>query len=319
MDPVGWWQSRPRVQRWLQRRLPPAREVTLNQRRIFIFLSREGGLYAALLLITFIAGINYANNLILMLCFLLSSVLVVSLHQTYFQLSGLHLELVDPEQDVVSGQSVQVRLRLSGQRAHHELELSTPSQRLVLPRVQQPVEVIWRLEASVARGWMPLPRLTVASRFPLGILRSWSYVHFAGGLWVSPRPQPAPVLRGQGGSTVLQSDSPGGQPGQEEFDQLRAHVPGESLGRISWAHLARGQGLWSKQFIDPETRQDWVDYQAMPGPGHEQKLAQMAHWIDQYAQAGLGYGVRLPGQVLPVGAGPQHQQQALRLLAQSPL
>ena len=132
MDPVGRWQSRPRVQRWLQRRLPPAREVTLNQRRIFIFLSREGGLYAALLLITFIAGINYANNLILMLCFLLSSVLVVSLHQTYFQLSGLHLELVDPEQDVVSGQSVQVRLRLSGQRAHHELELSTPSQRLVL-------------------------------------------------------------------------------------------------------------------------------------------------------------------------------------------
>ena len=103
---------------------------------------------------------------------------------------------------------------------------------------------------------------------------------------------------------------PGGQPGQEEFDQLRAHVPGESLGRISWAHLARGQGLWSKQFIDPETRQDWVDYQAMPGPGHEQKLAQMAHWIDQYAQAGLGYGVRLPGQVLPVGGGPQHQQQA---------
>lgn len=54
-----------RVQRWVRRRLPSLPQVVLNQKRIFIFLSGEGALYSALLLLIFIAGINYANNLVL--------------------------------------------------------------------------------------------------------------------------------------------------------------------------------------------------------------------------------------------------------------
>lgn len=319
---MGWvsaWQQQPRVQRWLQRRLPAVREVVLNQRRIFIFLSREGGLFVGLLLITFIAGINYGNNLILLVCFFLSSVLVVSMHQTYLQLSGLRLAVLDAELDAVAGQTVMVRLQLSGLRAHHQIELEYETQRLHLDQVSAALEVAWPVTPTIGRGWWALPRLTVSSKFPLGILRSWSYVTFAGGVWVSPQPHPV-SLSGLRSAQLGEVDVGGAQGvvGQEEFDQLRSHVAGEALARVSWAHVARGQGMWSKQFIDPQVREDWVDYQQMPGSSHEVKLAQMAFCVEQLHQAGQTYGLRLPQHRLDLHAGPRQRQQALRLLAQVP-
>jgi hypothetical protein len=60
---------RQRWQNWLSRRIPRTKEVVLNQRRVFIFLSSQGGMMSLLLLALFIAGINYANNLILVFAF----------------------------------------------------------------------------------------------------------------------------------------------------------------------------------------------------------------------------------------------------------
>ena len=52
---------RQRWQKWLSRRIPRTKEVVLNQRRVFIFLSSQGGMMSLLLLALFIAGINYAR------------------------------------------------------------------------------------------------------------------------------------------------------------------------------------------------------------------------------------------------------------------
>ena len=42
-----------RWQQWLSRRIPRAKEVILNQRRVFIFLSSYGGMMSLLLLALF--------------------------------------------------------------------------------------------------------------------------------------------------------------------------------------------------------------------------------------------------------------------------
>ena len=78
----SWLQQKTR--NWQNRRLPPVKQVRLTQRQVFIFFSKEGGLYAFMMLAIFIAGVNYANNLVLGLCFFLGSVLVVALHHEDF-------------------------------------------------------------------------------------------------------------------------------------------------------------------------------------------------------------------------------------------
>ncbi len=50
------------------------------------FLIREIRVYVVLILITFIAGVNYANNLILAFCFLISAVLCNGFNLTFILL-----------------------------------------------------------------------------------------------------------------------------------------------------------------------------------------------------------------------------------------
>src|SRR5690606_40156381 len=63
-----------------------------SQRDILVFIYRQGYLYLILILITFIAGVNYANNLILGFCFLISAILCISFYLTFKQLHGLQID-----------------------------------------------------------------------------------------------------------------------------------------------------------------------------------------------------------------------------------
>ena len=97
--------------RWFAKRAPKSDSATLNLRNVYIFFSREGLLFALLLLITFIAGVNYGNNLILGLCFYLVSVWLVSLHVTFAHISGLQIQLLEVNMAEV-GAPVWVTLQL---------------------------------------------------------------------------------------------------------------------------------------------------------------------------------------------------------------
>ena len=83
------------LRRWFAARAPKSDSATLTLRNVYIFFSREGLLFAVLLIITFIAGINYGNNLVLGLCFYLVSVWLISFHVTFAHISGLKVQLID--------------------------------------------------------------------------------------------------------------------------------------------------------------------------------------------------------------------------------
>src|SRR5690606_27975345 len=67
---AGWFQGA-RWQRWLARRIPRARAVTLDQRRIFIFPTPAGLAFLGLLALLLLVAINYQNNLAFALVFFL--------------------------------------------------------------------------------------------------------------------------------------------------------------------------------------------------------------------------------------------------------
>lgn len=307
-----------RVQRWLQRRLPPLQSVTLNQKRIFIFLSAEGALYSVLLLIVFIAGVNYANNLVLGFCFFLGSVLVVTIHHTYAHLSGLKIESIDALDSEV-GASAQYRIKIAptGRRPHRQIRLEWADQVQQIDTLAAAQVLTFHLPTSQRGQFMP-PRLKVATIYPLGILRAWSYVFFELPVWVSPQPIACELVE-QGAYTAADDEQSAERiSGQDDFEGLNSFVPGESMARISWAHLARGQGLLSKHFSDPRGQQQMLDYQRMPLASHELRLSYLAYWVKQFAAQQVAFGLRLPQAELPVGTGEQHLRAALRLLAEQP-
>lgn len=308
-------QNRPYVKKWVQRRLPRCHEITLSQRQIFIFPTKEGLLFVMLLLITFIAGINYANNLILGVCFLLSGILLITIYHSYAQLSGLKIKMIDALDSEAQGQArYQVELSPTTAKSYAQIEILWQQYQRVAV-VDQTCVLNFDLDTPQRGVFLP-PRLLLQSSFPLGLIRAWTYIYFDQQVWVAPMQLESE--RNQ--HTYLSGDGEqhNGISGQEEFQELRNYRIGESLSRVSWAHLAKGQGLLSKQFVDFHAEQQALDYAQMPASDHEARLSQLAYWVNQLSDQQQMFSLKLPSAILEIGQGEHHRQQALRLLAEEP-
>lgn len=338
-----------RINAWIASRIPSSNELTLSQRRIYIFLSGEGLLYGVLLLVTFIAGINYANNLVLGLCFYLASVLVITIHFTYAQLSGLHVKLLDVA-DAEAGCHVLVRLQVAatGSKPHRQIRLAFPiesdtieaksdevesdkkSKKKKAKQTSEPTEEFQLLDSVLEprivefylpagkRGKYEVPRLSISSVYPLGILKTWSYMRFDRGAWVWPKPL-AFTQYGHDYDVATDADAVAMyRKGQDDFDKLDNYQAGESMARVSWQHLARGQGMLTKHFADPVGQDVLLDYANMPAQHHEAKLSQLSFAVQQLSQSLTPFTLKLPEAQLPQNAGSEHEKQALKLLAKSP-
>ena len=70
---------RQRFRAWINRRIPPSRTVTLDQKRLFIFPSGVGFFFGLCLLVMLLASINFQSNLSYGLTFLLTTLFVLPL------------------------------------------------------------------------------------------------------------------------------------------------------------------------------------------------------------------------------------------------
>lgn len=304
---------RTRWQRWLNRRIPPVREVTLNQRRIFIFLSRQGGMAGLVLIALFVGGINYANNLLLGLCFFMAAFFVIVIHHTYANLSGLRIVAV-VARPAFAGEDASFVLRLDDERGrdHESLLVEWEGRVLPIEWVHGVIEVTVPLPAS-RRGRYRPSRLRLSSLYPVGFIRAWTWLDMDMEAIVYPHPEPSeliPVGAGADGKGDV-----GRIRGHEDFEGLKGFTPGDSLAHVSWKHVARGQGMLTKLYASEESGSDVLDWSALHGLPIETRLSRLTWWVLMLAQQGRTYGLRLPGQELPLGSGIEHRDACLRSLA----
>ena len=198
-------------------------------------------------------------------------------------------------------------------------------QSILVTRLQN--EQIIRLPVPTQnRGQFELPRLKIKTVYPLGIMRAWSYVYFSRKVWVYPKPE---VFDWQAQYAVASlEDLPiGGQyrQGQDDFERLDGYIEGESLARVSWGHVARGQGMLTKHFADPVGHEQTLDYADMPAAQHEQKLAQLAHGTLILGQLGVPFNMCLPNEApsefssaVMTGEGDSFAKACLLRLAKAP-
>lgn len=304
---------RQRWARWLDRRIPRESSITLNQRRIFIFLTRQGGLASLVLAALFVGGINYANNLLLGLSFFLGSLFIVAIHHTYANLSGLRISAISAS-PAFMGEEAHFLLRFDDarEREHESLLIEWDGVRTPVPWVSGVQEISVALPA-LKRGWMRPPRLKISSTYPLGLLRAWTWLDMDMAAIVYPHPEASDVVPagpGNEGEGERQRTR-----GHEDFDGLKVFTPGDPLAHISWKHLARGRGLLTKTYASEEIGSDILDWNAMPGLGIEARLSRLTWWVLMLARQNHAFGLRLPGRDIVASMGIEHRDECLRALA----
>jgi uncharacterized protein (DUF58 family) len=304
-----------RFREWVNRRIPPARSVTLDQRRIFIFPSRTGLFFSFCLLVMLMTAINYQNNMSYALTFLLATLFVIATLHTYANLSGLTIRALRAL-PVFAGQQSEFSLQIERgkQREHFALHLKWPDSTESLVNLVDEDAVQVNLHAAVGtRGWYSPGRLLLESSYPLGLLRCWTWIDLDLYAMVYPQPLASPEL------PSLASDQADGAAmpvlGSDDFYGFRDYRRGDSLRQIHWKGLARGLGVQTKQYGAYASRSVWLDWDMLPGLGIEQRLSHLCFWALEFERKSEEYGLRLPGVSVDPGTGERHRDRVLQELA----
>lgn len=304
-----------RVSRWLDRRLPAISEVHLHRKNIFILPTGPGILFLLATTLIFVTAINYVLSLAFGLAFLMTSLFILCILHTFRNLQHLRIRGAGAEPVFAGEEAAFVFvLQRNAEQVHEMLELRFPkgvwSYTNVLDNEQERLKVFL---PTVQRGFLRAPRVTVQTRFPLGLWRAWSHVDLDMSVLVYPKPVKGPLPDASGGSSSGDSNST--QVGVEDFQGLRNYNFGDSPKQIAWKNLARGQGLKVKQFVDAQDEQLMLDWAQFPDIDAEERLSRLCYWVLTLAQGSADYGLRLPGVEVPLGHGDAHCKKILRALA----
>jgi len=307
---------RPR-QWWGGRAAPEPGTVRLGHRRIYILPTRLGALYVATIGILLVGSINYALQLGFALTFLLAGMGLAAMVHTTRNLSGLALSAgrVDP---VFGGESAQFRVHAENATPYGRpavmVRHSASGSQVVLEVPAGAIADTLLAVPALQRGWLPLGRVLVETRFPLGLFRAWSYVHPDVRCLVYPKPDFAPLPPPNAASDAGAARA--SNLGSEDFSGLRAYQLQDSPRHVAWKAVARADDMLTKQFSGAIGSELWLDWDALPGAlDVEQRLSRLAGWVLEADRSGARYGLRLPQRELTPDRGDAHRAACLQALA----
>jgi uncharacterized protein (DUF58 family) len=268
-----------------------------------------------LLLAMLFGAINYGNSLAYALAFLLASMALISTLHTYRNLRQLRLR---------GGHCAPV---FQGEPARYSLTLanpgSTPRFAVSVANMENDESVVDLGPGEAAnieltrrtrrRGWLKGGRLTVSSRYPLGLFRAWAYVDTGQRCLVYPAPAEEVPEVARRGAGRLEGGSSG--TGSEEFGGFRRYQAGDSLRHVNWKAWAGGRELLTKHFEGASGEERWLRYSDLAPQATESRLRLLCRMVLEAEQSGDTYTLELPGRSTGPGSGPAHMAECLKQLA----
>lgn len=327
-----------KMRAFFDRRATPKDTHSFGLNNTYVFVAKQGVLFVVLLVITFVAGVNYGNNLVLALFFYLVSLWLINCYVAFMQLASVCVEFKHSEL-TQTGDVAWVTLAVSTKaKSARQLVLSFMDntntslddfanthykrhQSLVIPHITSTPIYVKLPIITKQRGNNPLPTLKISSHFPLGIVNAWGYARFLSSVWAYPAPTAFDMNAHRPIASNDENDGVAHYAGLNDFDRLDNYIQGENLARVSWGHAARGLGLLTKHFADSTGQEQVLDYQAMPSTHHEDKLSMLSYAVQSLENSPTPFALVLPSdnnQSPVFGMGKAFAEDCLLRLAKEP-
>lgn len=302
-----------RLSRFFSGEAPVPGPIELNHRRIFIIPSLRGLGFVLLIGLLLLIAFVYNNNLAYLLSFLLAGIFFVTILHSFKSLAGLVVQ-AGYSQPVFAGEAAGFTFHIGnpGQQTRFELNIALQNGQVFSLDAGQTLPVTLYAPAR-HRGWQSCGTVTVSSNYPLGLFRVWSPLRFDNKVLVYPRP--AAALLPFPETNAVQGKQGQSRRNGDEFFGLKSYQSGDSIRRIDWKAFAKGLGLQSKQYSGAGSMELWLEFDAAPGHHLEERISQLCRWVVDAEQAGIRYGLVLPGIQLQPDNGSEHYLKCLRALA----
>lgn len=306
-----------RFKKWMNSHNPPSSNtVRLHNRRLYILPTRFGVMYSFLLLVIFLAAINYQNSLSFALSFLLTAIGIVSLWQTHKNMLNLEIDFIKPKA-VFCNENIELQFSVKNPHnfIHYSIGIqyqqSPPIYFSIAPQTTQSITLSLKTQQ---RGEFDLDGITFFTRFPTGLFHCWSWLQFSQTLLVYPKPINASLeayseeASEEGRSKIKTIDG-------DDFAGLRDYKQGESLKHISWKAFAQGKGKLTKTYQGHSQPSVWLDWDRIMAKSFEEKLSKLTSLIIKAHSLNQTYGLKTPQNIIDKASGASHKNQCLHALA----
>lgn len=278
--------------------------------------NRIGLGFIVLAIAMLLAAINYGNNLVFFISFLLIALMGNSAWQTRRQLKSCHVsakEIPRRFAGALGAWPLVLHSDLNNPAIGVRLDEVDATEALTLSvLVGVPTTVSLPL-APRLRGRHRVPKIILSTHYPIGLWTAQCRLSVPTMIqWVYPKPQgdrPLPQGTGPGSvtSTPHQADT--------HFDHLRPYTSGDPFNRLAFKQWAKTGQLVTQHWVGEhgDDQNHILDYDRLGGDP-EARLEQLAQWIEQLSDQNQLFSLRLPGQADQKGQGPAHRQQCLESL-----
>jgi uncharacterized protein (DUF58 family) len=307
-----------RFDRWLLERVRRRRgavelPLTLEYRHIYVMPTRFGAWFGVLLALMAVGGLNFNNNMTLLLVFLLGSIGLLTTLLAYRNLVGITVNAILAK-PVFAGEraTFQVLLKNAEERHRFGIQAITADAIDCVDIAPQHTRRLCLDQEAALRGWLEMTPFRIENRFPLGLFRAWSVLIPKARCLVYPKPAPHPPPLPKSG----RGDQGAPHKGEgEHFHGLREYQQGDPLRRIAWRTSARHQKLYSREMESPRDESCELNWYLM-GPGNtEDKLSILTAWVLRAERRKIPYSLEMPGAALPTDLGEAHRDACLQVLA----
>ncbi len=303
--------------KWMAKRFPETRQLTLDLKRIFVFPMATGAALLVAIGLLFLMGVNFQNTLIYALSFWLLALIIISIFFTYRNLSGLTIR------------AVQASPCFAGEKAVFEIEASCPKEQnksaifigwkdqdVASVNLKENHTIYIKLSHGTSqRGRFKPDKLTIFTTYPLGLIKGWSYALLNMNCIVYP----APLLQDSidAGDSLDEEAEQGMEipRGTTDFSGIRDYQAGDSPRHIHWGAYAKTGKVQTKTFIDYASHDLWLDWDSLAIQGTEIKLSHLCAKVLQYHQEQQTYGLKIPGRTIQPASGESHRNTCLTALA----
>lgn len=299
--------------------------------KTFIFPNLFGFMFGGISFVLLLMAMGYSNNLLYFFVFFLISVAITGMWITNKNVDRLKFDsltnsfLFAKENNILNlhcqletnrffpgTQVFKIQMRLFD-RIH--LDQKVKNCDVIENQFLIPLEFI-----PNRRGLHPLPRIEVQSTFPFSMLRAWKYFQAKNDVIVFPErrgesslPQLSSLTEEERNflSTDFQSEDHTGL-----FSHHREYQNNDSVYRIDWKRSAKFDKLYIKKFEDDRSQKQILSWGMTKDLQHfEDKISQLALWIDLCERNQIDYRLLLPKYKSPFGLGESHFRKCMESLA----
>ncbi len=279
-----------------------------RNRTIYAIPNRYGGALFGMFIVFIMAGAAYSNNLIFMMGFIILSFAFTSILQTARTIRNLEILSVNISSlsvgKISTGQIV-IQNPTKYYKPKFEIELKEFKAKFSVPELQphETRSISFSFQLPKQRGLYNVKTIRASTISPYGLFKAWMYIKVQDVFIVYPSMYGRSEL-------PLAMDNLG-----EGFSGHRQYVSGDTYSRIDWKIYARTRNIFIKEFKDSSTKKVVIDWDKLKISNLEDRISQIALWVDKACQLHVEFGIKIPGYQSPIQTGLQHYHECMKELS----